>query len=664
MEYMDNKNYGSQKFFDLFGVSNPHWKVTADSDVLLLSHDGHATLLTVSLSQLQANEIRNLSGVTSHVSLSVKIDGDETTLHLIGRKNDADNWLGTASDFRNYSGVVEGLSKGLSFSEHIVSEVNCLVVVIDSEGKIVRFNRMCEEMTGYSESEMLGKNAHDLFMPENEHESARSNISDFFNGAPAFNIMRPVRSLVGIRQIFWRNKIIDSGSGKQEKFLLCAGMDVTEELKAKERLFEIANTDFLTGLPNRYSIQGTLSNLLFENLQASFGLIYLDLDNFKLINDSFGHVFGEEILKIVAKSLSNILPGKCTISRLGGDEFLIIVQSADLDEVQDLAKNILEKLELPIIYNESEIFNTCSIGIAMYPAHGTTSEELMRNADTAMYVAKDSGRNRSKTFTTEMHQKVLDYVWLESNIRKALNEGQFELYYQPKQSLSSGRNESVDAHVRWISPDRGEIDREMFLSYAEKSGFIIPLGKWVMEEAAKQAAKWVRSGRNIRISINISPRQLQHSDLVNDFSNALKKENIFPSLLDIEFTETCLIKNEALALEATNGFQALGSQIHLDDFGTGYSSITQLTRLPFNLLKLNREFISAIHHNDRAQRLLRSMVAVCRELEMVIVAEGVETDEQAKFLKNIGVEYAQGYLLTKPMPAGEIIDWFRTPNKT
>lgn len=655
---MVNDNSSKPTLYEYFGTANPHWYLTTDSDALQLSEDGEVVVLAIPLTSTQAKEIRFLSGVTAHVVLQVSIFGEETTLHLIGRKINFSLWSGTASDNRNMSGVVHGLSTGLSFAEHIVSEVNCLVVVIDSEGKIVRFNRLCEEKTGKSEKEMLGKNAHDMFMPEVEHDAARSNIKDFFKGAETFSVLRPVRSLAGIRQIMWRNKIVESGSGKKEKFLLCAGTDITEELKAKERLVEIANTDLLTGLPNRYAIQEIISTRIQERNTSPFGLIYFDLDNFKLINDHYGHLFGDEIIQSVAVSLRSWLNEDCAISRLGGDEFLIVAPATDLVTIETLAKYILEKIQLPITFNQSEIFCTCSIGVVMYPDHGSTPEELLRNADTAMYVAKDDGRNAIRTFTKEMHQRISDYVWLDSNIRKALADGQFELYYQPKQSLSSGRNESVDACVRWNSPERGLIDQKMFLSYAEESGFIVPLGKWIMAQAAKQASEWKKIGRKIRISINISPRQLQNPSLVTDLKSALDAAKIFPSLLDIEFTETCLIKNEALALEATNGFQNLGAQIHLDDFGTGYSSITQLTRLPFNLLKLNREFISAIHHNDRAQRLLRSMVAVCRELQMIIVAEGVETNEQAEFLRDIGVEYAQGYLLTKPMPSNEILAWF------
>jgi cyclic di-GMP phosphodiesterase Gmr len=286
-------------------------------------------------------------------------------------------------------------------------------------------------------------------------------------------------------------------------------------------------------------------------------------------------------------------------------------------------------------------------------------EQLVRSADMAMYAAKDDGRNTYRFFSQEMDLKVSEYVWLDTNLRKALDEGQFELYYQPKQSLTTGRVESVEALIRWNSPERGMIAPNHFIPYAEESGLINPIGKWVMETAARQAAQWRQKDIPLRIAINLSARQFQHLTLLDDFKMALLAADVYPSALDLELTESCLIEDEALALKLISQFKEMGAEVHLDDFGTGYSSLSQLSRLPLDVLKLDRSFIHSIHNDIRAQRLLRSMVAVAQELQLKIVAEGVETQDQAEFLRSIGVELAQGFLFAKPMPANEMEQWYQ-----
>lgn len=619
--------------------------------------------MAVPLLSEQARAIRRLTGVTSHLLLEINIFGDPMKLHLVGRKVDATLWVGTAADYRDTGAVARDLEQGLNFAEQVVSEVNSLVIIIDQEGKIKRFNRLCEELTGTSEENMLGKNAHDLFVPGNQHNAARANIKDFFANGKAFEVERPIITKAGVRQILWRNKLVESGSGKREQFLVCAGTDVTEERHAKARLLELANTDVLTGLPNRYAVQEFISKLVQRGDGTAFGLVFLDLDNFKKVNDHYGHLFGDGLLQAVAKAIQSCLRANITIGRLGGDEFLVVVDASNAIEVEAVAQRILKRMEAPFLLNHTEIFSSCSIGIAMFPEHGKSMEELVRSADTAMYVAKDEGRNTLRVFTQVMNQRVREFIWLDTNMRKAIAEEQFELYYQPKQSLKTGRTESVEALIRWKSPERGMIGPIEFIPYAEESGLIIPLGKWVMETAAKHAGEWKKAGYPVRVAVNLSARQLRHPTLIAEFQQAIFSADIYPSLLDVELTETCLIDDEQLALELIGKFQNMGAQIHLDDFGTGYSSLSQLSRLPLDVLKLDRSFISSIHHDVRAQRLLRSMVAVAHELQMTIVAEGVENQDQVDFLRGIGVDYAQGFLFARPMPAGEVLDWLKNVGK-
>jgi cyclic di-GMP phosphodiesterase Gmr len=261
-------------------------------------------------------------------------------------------------------------------------------------------------------------------------------------------------------------------------------------------------------------------------------------------------------------------------------------------------------------------------------------------------------------FDPVMNKKISEQVWLDGNLRKALDEGQFELYYQPKQNLSTGKVDSVEALIRWHSPERGLISPATFIPYAEESGLIIPIGKWVMEEAARQTEAWSKKGINLRVAINVSGRQLRHPDLVSDFRQALMDAGSYPSMLDLELTESYLIEDEALAFDLIEKVNKLGAEVHLDDFGTGYSSLTHLARLPIDSIKLDRSFISSVHNDVRVQRLLRSMTVVAQELQLKVIAEGVETQEQADFLRSIGVEYAQGYLFGKPMSAADFESWY------
>lgn len=658
---MNTEHPHDSPLFLHFGTNNPHWWLSSDSDALKLSKDNLNASRTVALTKEQAASVRTLRGVTGCVRLQVDIYGDPVTLYLVGRKIDAWTWAGTASDYEDIDALAHCLSQGIAYSEQVLSEVNSLVVIIDSNGKIKRFNRLCEELTGFKEENVVGHDAHDLFMPESEHDEARTNIKEFFKTKQPFDVVRPVNGKYGVRQILWRNKLVESGSGINESYLICSGTDITEERRVKARLIELANTDVLTGLPNRHSIQETINAAVANAATAPFALLFIDLDNFKKVNDHYGHMTGDGLIKAAAGAIRSCLREGDIMARLGGDEFLVLVRNAGGQSVEAVTRRVIDRMKAPFQVNHVEIYSTCSVGIALYPEHGTSMDELVRHADMAMYAAKEEGRNTFRLFDPAMNKKVSELVWLDTNLRKALAEGQFELYYQPKQNLMTGRVEGAEALIRWNSPERGLISPLNFIPFAEESGLIIPLGKWVMEEAARQVGAWKQKGINIRVAINVSARQLRHPELINDFRQALLEAGIYPSQLDVELTESCLIEDEAFALDLIQKVAELGAEVHLDDFGTGYSSLSQLSRLPIDSIKLDRSFISSVHNDVRAQRLLRSMTVVAQALQLKVIAEGVETQEQADFLRGIGVEYAQGYLFGKPMRAADFETWLAQP---
>ncbi|MBN3765297.1 cyclic di-GMP phosphodiesterase [Burkholderia sp. Ac-20365] len=661
-----NDDQHDQVLFARFGTSSPCWRLSSDSNALELTPETEddAATVAIALSGAQAAQIRRLTGVTAHLTMDVRLHGEALRLHLVGKKLNSSTWAGTASAYEDTESVARDLVHGLSFAEQVVSEVNSVVVIVDKNGRIQRFNRLAEELTGMKEEDVVGRSVWALFMSSEAGAASSQNISGFFNQGIAYEVERRVRTVHGERLFLFRNKFVMSGSGVDEQFLICSGTDITEERRAQERLSELANTDSLTGLPNRNAIHDkTRVAIASAAAGESVGILFLDLDNFKKVNDHYGHVFGDRLIQDVSSAVRECLADEDTLARLGGDEFIVLSPVASVASMEAMAQRILERLRVPFSLGLVEVYTGCSIGIAMFPEHGDSLEALIRAADTAMYVAKDDGKRTYRVFSPEMNRKVAEYMWLDTNLRRGLEEGQLTLHYQPKLSLATGTVYGVEALVRWNSPERGQIMPAAFIRYAEESGLIGPLGRWVMQTAAQQAAQWKARGLSLRVAINVSARQLVDTAVVSHFSEALQRAQLDPCLLDIELTESCLIEDEAAAIDLITQFRDLGAQVHLDDFGTGYSSLSQLGRIPLDVIKLDRSFVSSINADKKSQALVRSMVAVAQALQLKVVAEGIETESEELFMKGLGVEYVQGFLYGKPMPAADFERWLHDRQK-
>ncbi|MFX1739118.1 cyclic di-GMP phosphodiesterase [Paraburkholderia sp. A1RI_3L] len=657
-----NDDQSDSLLYARFGTTSPCWRLSGDSNALELTPEtgpGPADV-AIALSGHQAAQIRQLTGVTSHLTLELRLFGEPVRLHLVGRKLGPNAWAGTASEWADTESVARDLVHGLSFAEQVVSEVNSVVVIVDRAGRIQRFNRLAEELTGMKEEDVVGRNVWALFMSEEAGAASSQNISGFFNRGVSYEVERWVKTVHGDRLFLFRNKFVQSGSGVNEQYLICSGTDITEERRAQTRLTELANTDSLTGLPNRNAIHDKIRAAIADrSADEAVGILFLDLDNFKRVNDHYGHLFGDRLLKDVSDAIRACLDPGDTLARLGGDEFIVLAAPTTRAALEATAQRILERLRVPFSLGLVEVYTGCSIGIALCPDHAGTLETMVRCADTAMYVAKDEGKRTWRVFSPEMNRKVAEYMWLDTNLRRGLDEGQLTLCYQPKITLASGTVQSVEALVRWNSPERGQIMPGEFIRYAEESGLIGALGQWVMRTAADQAAIWKERGLNLRVAINVSPRQLADTDVVRHFREALEQAKLDPCLIDIELTESCLIEDEAAALERIQQFRQLGAQVHLDDFGTGYSSLSQLGRIPLDVIKLDRSFVHAIHEKPKSQALVRSMVAVAQELNLKVVAEGIETVAEERFMQDLGVDYVQGYLYAHAMPAADFEAWLR-----
>ena len=650
----------SATLYSYMGTHTPYWRLSEDSNTLHLSvTEATDRTESVELAPEQAERIREMTVITSSLMMTLPFDNNDIPVHLVGRKISKHEWAGSASAWHDTPSVARDLVKGLSFAEQVVSEANSAIVILDSRGNIQRFNRLCEEYTGLKEQEVIGQSVFKLFMSRREAAASRRNISGFFRNGNSYEVELWVQTRKGQRLFLFRNKFVHSGSGKNEIYLICSGTDITEERRAQERLRVLANTDTITGLPNRNAIHELINDAIDQAVgDSQVGIVYLDLDNFKKVNDAYGHMFGDQLLQAVSLALLSCLDENQVLARLGGDEFIVLASQTSQSSLEAVASRILTRLRQPFRIGLIEVYTGCSVGIALAPQHGESSGDLIRNADTAMYTVKEGGRGQFCVFSPEMNERVFEYLWLDTNLRKALENDQLLIHYQPKVTWR-GEVRNLEALVRWQSPERGLIPPLEFISYAEESGLIVPLGRWVILDVVRQVAKWRDKGINLRVAVNISARQLADQTIFTDLKRVLHELNFEYCPIDVELTESCLIENEALALSVIQQFSQLGAQVHLDDFGTGYSSLSQLTRFPIDAIKLDQIFVRDIHKKSVSQSMVRAIVAVAQALNLQVIAEGVESAKEDAFLTKNGVNERQGFLFAKPMPATVFERWYK-----
>lgn len=428
----------------------------------------------------------------------------------------------------------------------------------------------------------------------------------------------------------------------------------------KERTKELrymAHHDALTGISNRVIFMDKLEHAIFRarHYSSKVALLFLDLDRFKVINDSLGHHVGDEILREVAHRLQGCIRQTDTVARLGGDEFTVILENmTSTDDVTKVAGEIIDKLAQPLHIHENELVITSSIGIALYPSDTEDINTLIKFADTAMYKAKESGRNAYKYYSEHMGNMGENRLALEMQLRNALERKEFLLYYQPQVDAQSGRLTGAEALIRWQHPEYGMVSPLEFIPLLEETGLIISTGEWVLNEACRQAQQWRDAGHDdITIAVNLSALQLCDSQFIPRLHNILAQTGLDASLLELEITESMLMKNVDNAIEMLKSINELGISIAIDDFGTGYSSLSYLKKLPLNKLKIDRSFIKDITISSDDLAIVSTIIAMAKTLQLKVVAEGVETTEQETLLRQGGCNYLQGYLLSKPLPADE-----------
>lgn len=451
--------------------------------------------------------------------------------------------------------------------------------------------------------------------------------------------------------------ILRNASGTPEQ-VICSIEDVTERRAARARVEWLAHHDPLTDLPNRTLLRDRLQQAMARSLRAGkrAALIFLDLDRFKNVNDSLGHAFGDHLLRAVATRLRMCVRDSDTVARLGGDEFLIVLDCMeDANDVALVASKIIERLSTPIDVQTQTLSTGASLGISIYPDDGIDVDSLLKNADAAMYHAKESGRNMFRFFTEEMNLATIDRLRMEHALRQAIEKDELSLHFQPQIELGSRRIIGVEALLRWSSPALGNVSPARFIPVAEESGLIVPIGEWVLQEACMQAMRWHEQGiDDITVAVNLSALQFRRTDIVAVTRAMIQRHGIPSRMIELELTESILMHNVDELLQTLNNLRALGVKLSIDDFGTGYSNFSYLKRFPLDRLKIDRSLVADVATDEDDAAIVRAMIQLGRSLKLDVIAEGVENAEQADFLATEGCHSVQGYFFARPMPAVQV----------
>lgn len=439
--------------------------------------------------------------------------------------------------------------------------------------------------------------------------------------------------------------------------------DITERNLAQRELIKLAHHDVLTGLPNRILLHDRLqqARALAHRMHSRFALLFLDMDRFKIINDTLGHAVGDDLLRMIAQRLKACFRETDTVARIGGDEFVVLMLNvADRSDISSLCDNLLVELGQPFTIRNHELFVTTSGGICTYPDDEEDVETMMQKADIAMYHAKALGRNNIQFYNDNMDQNASRRFTIANSMRRGLDRGEFRLYYQPKLDVSSDCIVATEALVRWQHPELGLLAPTEFIQLAEESGLIVDLGEWVLREACRQNMAWRQDGmEGLRVAVNLSGYQLQHSRLVETVRTILDETGMPGELLEFEITESVIMQNPDYAVEVLNEISSLGIHISIDDFGTGYSSLSHLKRFSVNTLKIDKSFVRDVESNSTDAAIASAIIAMGSSLNLKVIAEGVETKQQMDFLRENNCDQVQGFLISRPLPADQALKVLR-----
>ncbi|MDR7002754.1 diguanylate cyclase (GGDEF)-like protein/PAS domain S-box-containing protein [Neobacillus niacini] len=533
------------------------------------------------------------------------------------------------------------------------------VITTDINGKITYMNPIAETLTGWLQEESLGK----------DHQEILNIINEYSRGM----VESPITKALAQKRVVGLDKdtllitkkgtelpIDDSASpiiDHQGKIIgaVMVFRDLFEIKKYEEQIRYYAFHDTLTELPNRRLFYEKITTAMANSQRNSqpMALLFIDLDHFKFINDSLGHDIGDLLIKEVSSRLVACVREKDIVTRLGGDEFTIILENISKEELEQIAKRVIQSLSASYMLKGNELFITPSIGISTAPEDGTDVDTMIKNADTAMYYVKMNGKNNYFYFNKEMNQQINRKMMIDKGLRKAIEKNEFILYYQPKVELGTGKIIGVEALIRWMHPEMGMVPPSEFISIAEETGQIKAIGKWVLHTACKQGQEWVEKGfPPLRIAVNVSLQQLMQDDFIHNVEETLHETGFNPENLEMEITESVMQSGE-YTIKVLHKLKEMGIYISIDDFGTGYSSLSYLKRLPLNALKIDKSFVDDIQIDQTDSDIVKTIIALAKTLKLKCIAEGVETADQSHFLKENGCHEVQGYYISKPIHVKE-----------
>lgn len=558
----------------------------------------------------------------------------------------------------------EMLQSQKDFLRNIIDLSPNFIFARNTEGIFTLANKQMAELYGLAVDQMIGKK-------EKDFNSNVELVKQHFN--EDIEVIRtkkkvsiPVYKISDIKgNDLWIQAVkfpLLTNNGEVEE-IICVANDITERMEREEFIKHQAYHDYLTELPNRVLFEKKLEMNLHGDLEKNrdIAIMVIDLDGFKNINDSLGHSYGDMLLKIVARRLEasvNDKNEKICISRMGGDEFTVLVTDVDtINQVKKIASDIICEFNKPFYIDDIDFHVTASVGISVYPTDGSTAETLIKNADTAMYEAKKRGKNQYQFYLPKMGFGTIERLEIESLLRKALQNNELSLYYQPKSDLNTGEIKGMEALLRWNNDKLGMVSPSKFIPIAEDSGLIYKIGEWVLKEACRQNKEWQKSGYPpLRVAVNLSMRQLIDQDILRIINEALDKTGLDPCYLELEVTESAMMDNEEKVIDILGNLKEKGIYISIDDFGTGYSSLNYLKRLPVNALKIDRTFVMELGESESDQAIIQGTIAMAHSLNLKVIAEGVEEEKQLKFLQMRNCDEIQGFLVSKPLSVGKFTE--------